>query len=181
MNQRWAPALPGATLHAGCAGSSSSPTCATTTAAPQISRTHSFRHTRATSLINAGVPLPVVQRYFGHLSPTMTMRYVQISDETQQREFLRFKKITADGRELELDPTDLYQLLELDKRADRILPNGWCLLPPRQVCDRGNACLTCDKFATDRSYLRRAQQQADLLAQLIDTRKQAFAAEPAAR
>ena len=105
----------------------------------KLSRTHSFRHTRATSLINAGVPLPVVQRYFGHLSPTMTMRYVQISDQTQQREFLRFKKITADGRELELDPTDLYQLLELDKRADRILPNGWCLLQPRQVCERVNA------------------------------------------
>jgi integrase len=142
----------------------------------QISRTHNFRHTRATGLINAGVPLPVVQRYFGHLSPTMTMRYIQISDETQQREFLRFKKITADGRELELDPADLYQLLELDKRADRILPNGWCLLPPRQTCQRGNACLTCDKFATDRSYLPEHQQQLDLVGQLIDTRKQAFQA-----
>jgi integrase len=142
----------------------------------QLSRTHSFRHTRATGLINAGVPLPVVQRYFGHLSPTMTMRYVQISDETQQREFLRFKKITADGRDLELDPTDLYQLLELDKRADRILPNGWCLLPPRQVCDRANACLTCDKFATDRSYLSEHEQQLNLVAELIDTRKQAFEA-----
>jgi hypothetical protein len=142
----------------------------------QISRTHNFRHTRATGLINAGVPLPVVQRYLGHLSPTMTMRYVQINDETQQREFLRFKKITADGRELELASADLYQLLELDKRADRILPNGWCLLPPRQVCDRGNACLTCDKFATDRSYLSEHQQQLDLVGQLIDTRKQAFQA-----
>ena len=30
-------------------------------------RTHRFRHTRATSLLNAGVPLHVVQRYFGHL------------------------------------------------------------------------------------------------------------------
>ena len=142
----------------------------------EISRTHNFRHTRATSLINAGVPLPVVQRYFGHLSPTMTMRYIQISDETQQREFLRFKKITADGRELELDPADLYELLELDKRADRILPNGWCLLPPRQVCERGNACLTCDKFATDRSYLPEHEQQLDLVGQLIETRKQAFQA-----
>jgi hypothetical protein len=142
----------------------------------RLSRTHSFRHTRATSLINAGVPLPVVQRYFGHLSPTMTMHYVQISDQTQQREFLRFKKITADGRELEIDPTDLYQLLELDKRADRILPNSWCLLPPRQVCERGNACLTCDKFATDRSYLPDHDQQLDLLGKLIDTRKQAFEA-----
>jgi integrase len=142
----------------------------------QLSRTHNFRHTRATGLINAGVPLPVVQRYFGHLSPTMTMRYVQISDQTQQREFLRFKKIAADGRELELAPSDLYQLLELDKRADRILPNGWCLLPPRQVCERGNACLTCDKFATDRSYLPEHQQQLDLVGQLIDARKQAFEA-----
>jgi integrase len=142
----------------------------------QISRTHNFRHTRATGLINAGVPLPVVQRYLGHLSPTMTMRYIQLSDQTQEREFLRFKKITADGRELELAPADLYQLLELDKRADRILPNGWCLLPPRQVCERGNACLTCDKFATDRSYLPEHQQQLDLLGQLIQTRKQAFQA-----
>jgi hypothetical protein len=142
----------------------------------ELSRTHSFRHTRASGLINAGVPLPVVQRYFGHLSLTMTMRYVQISDETQQREFLRFKKITADGRELELDPADLYQLLELDKRADRVLPNGWCLLPPRQVCQRGNACLTCDKFATDSSYLAEHEQQLELLGQLIQTRKQAFQA-----
>jgi integrase len=142
----------------------------------KLGRTHNFRHTRATSLINAGVPLPVVQRHFGHLSPTMTMRYVQISAEAQEREFLRFKKITADGRELKLDPADLYQLLELDKRANRILPNGWCLLPPRQVCERGNACLTCDKFATDASYLPEHEQQLDLLGQLIDTRKQAFAA-----
>ena len=26
---------------------------------------------------------------------------------------------------------------QLDKRTDRILPNGWCLLPPRQLCDQG--------------------------------------------
>jgi hypothetical protein len=44
------------------------------------------------------------------------------------------------------------------------------------VCERGNACLTCDKFATDRSYLSEHQQQLDLVGQLIDTRKQAFQA-----
>ena len=38
-------------------------------------RTHRFRHTRATSLLNAGVPIHVVQRYLGHLSPAMTMHY----------------------------------------------------------------------------------------------------------
>ena len=34
-------------------------------------------------------------------------------------------------------------------RTDRILPNGVCLLPPLKRCERGNACLTCDHFATD--------------------------------
>ena len=137
-------------------------------------RTHRFRHTRATSLLNAGVPLHVVQRYFGHLSPRMTMHYAQTLAATHEREFLRFAKITADARELAVDPRDLYDLLELDQRADRVLPNGYCMLPPRQVCERGNACLTCDKFATDASFLDEHEQQLGRLVDLVEHRQQAF-------
>ncbi|HEY2656843.1 MAG TPA: tyrosine-type recombinase/integrase [Solirubrobacteraceae bacterium] len=71
---------------------------------PPLSHVHRFRHTRATSLINAGVPVHVVQRYLGHLSAEMTMRYAHTLRETHEREFLRFKKITADGADLDLDP-----------------------------------------------------------------------------
>ena len=137
-------------------------------------RTHRFRHTRATSLLNAGVPMHVVQRYFGHLSPRMTMHYAQTLAATHEREFLRFHKITADARPLAVDPRDLYDLLELDQRADRVLPNGYCMLPPRQVCERGNACLTCDKFATDASFLDEHEEQLGRLVDLIDHRQQAF-------
>ena len=137
-------------------------------------RTHRFRHTRATSLLNAGVPLHVVQRYFGHLSPRMTMHYAQTLAATHEREFLRFHKITADARPLAVDPRDLYDLLELDQRADRVLPNGYCMLPPRQVCERGNACLTCDKFATDASFLDEHEQQLGRLVDLVEHRQQAF-------
>ena len=112
-----------------------------------------------TSLINAGVPVHVVQRYLGHLSPEMTMRYAHTLRETHEREFLRYKKITADGSDLDLDPRDLFALIELGKRTDRVLPNGLCMLPPRQTCNRGNACLTCDKFTTDASYLPEHEQQ----------------------
>ena len=119
----------------------------------RVSKVHRFRHTRATSLLNAGVPVHVVQRYLGHVSPRMTMHYAKTVRETHEREFLRYRKITADARELQIDPRDLYNALELDKRTDRVLPNGLCMLPPRQACQRGNACLTCGKFATDRSYL----------------------------
>lgn len=131
----------------------------------QISQTHAFRHTRATTLLNAGVPIHVVMRYFGHLSPAMTMHYAQTLTETAEREFLRFKKVTADGRTVETPTIDLYDLLHLDTRADRVLPNGWCALPPKQVCTKGNACLSCDKFVTD------AHHTAELTRQLADTER----------
>jgi integrase len=143
---------------------------------PPLSHVHRFRHTRGTSLINAGVPVHVVQRYLGHLSPEMTMRYAHTLRETHEREFLRYKKITADGNDLDLDPRDLFSLIELGKRTDRVLPNGLCMLPPRQTCDRGNACLTCDKFTTDASYLPEHQQQLDKLTELIAQRQAAFRA-----
>jgi integrase len=143
-------------------------------------RTHRFRHTRATSLLNAGVPIHVVQRYLGHLSPAMTMHYAQTLAETHEAEFLRYRKLTADGRDLEIGARDLYDMLQLDQRTDRILPNGWCLLPPRQSCDRGNACLTCDKFATDATFLPELRAQEDRTLALIDTRQAAFTARTGA-
>jgi integrase len=137
----------------------------------RISRTQNFRHSKATSLINAGVPLHVVMRYMGHLSPAMTMHYAQTLSQTHEREFLRFKKITADGREYHGDPRDLFDRLQLDRRTDRILPNGWCLLPPRQVCTKGNACLLCTKFVTDESHRPALQHQLAETGQLIARRQ----------
>jgi hypothetical protein len=112
----------------------------------------------------------------GHLTPAMTMEYAQTLASTHEAEFLRYRKITADGRDLAADPRDLYDMLELDKRADRILPNGWCLLPPRQACDKGNACLTCEKFTTDASFLPELQAQRQGTEQLIADRQRAFQA-----
>jgi hypothetical protein len=141
-----------------------------------LQRTHTFRHTAATSLLNSGVPLHVVQRWLGHLTPAMTMTYAQTLAETAEAEFLRYRKITSDGRDTALDPEDLYDMLQLDKRTDRILPHGYCTLPPRQSCDRGNACLTCDKFVTDASFLPELRQQHHRTLQLIEIRQQAFTA-----
>lgn len=141
-----------------------------------FNRTHRFRHTVATGLLNLGVPLHVVQRHLGHLTPTMTMTYAQTLQATAEAEFLRYRKVTADAKDVDLDPRDLYDMLELDRRSDRILPNGWCLLPPRQVCTKGNACLTCDKFATDATFLPELEQQRARTERLIDERQAAFRA-----
>ncbi len=117
-----------------------------------------------------------LQRYLGHLSPEMTMIYAKTLASTHEAEFLRYRKLTADARELGTDPRDLYDMLQLDKRTDRILPNGWCLLPPRQSCSKGNACLTCDKFATDATFLPELTAQLSRTQQLIGERREAFRA-----
>ncbi|MET8389928.1 tyrosine-type recombinase/integrase [Streptosporangium canum] len=140
----------------------------------RISKTHRFRRTRATDLINAGVPIHVVMRYFGHLTPTMTMHYAKTRSEAAEREFLRYKKVTADGRVAINDPSDLFDLMHLAQRADRVLP--WRLLPPRQVCAKGNACLTCDKFVTDASHRGELERQLEGTENLIGRRQTQFTA-----
>jgi len=73
------------------------------------------------------VPIHVVQRYLGHVSPAMTMHYAQTLQSTAEAEFLRYRKLTADARELGTDPTDLYDLLQLDPQRDPqagLLPAG---------------------------------------------------------
>ena len=142
-----------------------------TGAVVDFQRTHRMRHTKATDLLNAGVPIHVVQRYMGHVSPEMTMHYAKTLAETHEAEFLRFAKLRRDGRPLEMDPADVYELVQLDRHTDRILPNGVCLLPPPKRCDRGNSCLTCDHFATDARHLGELRAQLAATGELIQARQ----------
>jgi integrase len=135
------------------------------------SRSHRLRHTKATTLLNAGAPIHVVQRYLGHLSPEMSMRYAATLASTAEREFLAMVKIGRDGREVAMDRRDMLDLLQLDRRTDRVLPNGYCLLPPTRSCDKGNACHGCDHFATDRTHLSEIRRQLAETERLIDHRK----------
>ena len=89
----------------------------------------------------------------------MTLHYAVTRSQTMEEEFLKYKKVTRDGRTAAIDGTDLYELIQLDKRADRVLPNGWCTLPPKQLCDKGNACLTCPKFVTDATHAPELRRQ----------------------
>ena len=135
------------------------------------SRSHRLRHTKATTLLNAGAPIHVVQRYLGRRSPEMAMRYAATLASTAEREFLAMVKIGRDGRELGMDRRDMLDLLQLDRRTDRVLPNGYCLLPPVRSCDKGNACHSCNHFATDRSHLPEIRRQLAGTEQLIEHRK----------
>jgi len=139
-----------------------------------FSKSHRLRHTKATTLLNLGVPIHVVQRYMGHGSPTMLMHYAHTLAAIAEREFLALAKVNRDGREIAMDRQDLLDLVSLDRRVDRILPNGYCLLPPTKSCEKGNACHTCDHFATDRSYLPEIRRQLKEAEALVAARQQQY-------
>jgi hypothetical protein len=137
----------------------------------RFSQTHRLRHTRATELLNDGVPIHVVQRYLGHASPEMTLRYAATLAATAEAEFLRHKKIGAHGTDITISPSDIYDMTQLSVRTDRVLPNGVCLLPPLTTCDKGNACLSCGHFATDATHLDELLDQRSKTLTLIDLRR----------
>ncbi|GAA2410802.1 tyrosine-type recombinase/integrase [Mycolicibacterium llatzerense] len=137
----------------------------------RFTQTHRLRHTRATELLNDGVPIHVVQRYLGHKSPEMTMRYAATLAATAEAEFLKHKKIGAHGTEIGISPADILDMTQLSARTDRVLPNGVCLLPPLKSCDKGNSCLSCGHFATDATHTAELKDQYAKTAALIELRR----------
>jgi integrase len=133
----------------------------------RLSHTHRFRHTRLTRLAELGLPIHVLQRYAGHATPTMTMHYIAAREQHAEQAFLATVKLKADGTRIQFS-RDEHDSLHLFDRADRFLPNGWCLLPPLQSCDKGNACLTCSVFVTDDTHRIVLQRQLDDTTTLID-------------
>ena len=139
----------------------------------QLSHTHRFRHTKLTRLAELGLPVHVLQRYAGHATPTMSMHYIAHREEHAEQAFLATAKLRADGTRVLFSRED-HDSLHLFDRADRFLPHGWCLLPPLQTCDKGNACLTCSVFVTDDTHQRALQRQLDETEQLITRSTAAF-------
>jgi integrase len=138
-----------------------------------LSHTHRFRHTKLTRLAELGLPIHVLQRYAGHATPTMSMHYVAAREEHAEQAFLATAKLRADGTHIVFARDD-HDSLHLFNRADRFLPHGWCLLPPLQTCEKGNACLTCSVFVTDASHQSALERQLAETQALIDRATTAF-------
>jgi Phage integrase family len=139
----------------------------------RLSHTHRFRHTRLTRLAELGLPVHVLQRYAGHASPTMSMHYIAHREEHAEQAFLATVKLRADGTRVLISRED-HDILHLFDRADRLLPHGWCLLPPLQTCDKGNACLTCSVFVTDETHRSTLERQLAETGELINRTTAAF-------
>ncbi len=55
---------------------------------------HSFRHSIAVHMLEAGIPLPVIKNFLGHSSIEVTMIYASVSDELKNK-YLKENGVTA--------------------------------------------------------------------------------------
>lgn len=140
-------------------------------------QSHQFRHTVGTSMINRGVPLHIIQKYLGHETPEMTMRYARIYDQTLKQEITKFqgKVVNIAGQVIEssapeLDTADL-QWFKRNIQA-QALSNGSCALPaPMKECPHANACLTCTHFRTTIEFLDQHKEQLYQTEKIIEKAK----------
>lgn len=108
-------------------------------------RSHQFRHTVGTRMINLGVPQHIIQRYLGHKSP-----------EEKLEEFWGKRIVDITGNAVEQPVTDSGGLEWLARNVlAQALPNGYCAIPlAAGPCPHPNACLTCSHFRTDITFLQ---------------------------
>ncbi|MEC4882230.1 MAG: site-specific integrase [Scytonema sp. PMC 1070.18] len=124
---------------------------------------HQFRHTVGTTMINNGVPHHIIQRYLGHSSPAMTMRYTYIYDETLRKEVEKYhesKVVNFQGETVELEETILTSNDDLEwfkKNVQaRALEHGYCARPKvLGDCDIPgfDGCYNCPHWRTNKNFL----------------------------
>lgn len=138
---------------------------------------HAFRHTVGTRMINNNVPQYIVQKFLGHESPEMTMRYAHIHDETMKKEFVKFKEKFVNNQgflinedDKEVDNADL-QWFKKNINA-QALPNGYCRLPVLAgACPHANACLDCTHFCTAKVFIKEHKNQPERTNEVLEIAK----------
>lgn len=135
-------------------------------------RSHNFRHTVATRMINSGVPQHIVQRYLGHATPDMTAVYAHIHDQTMKEEYAKYRGKVVDVTGKVVAQNSIVDAGDLQWVKKHILAqtlsNGKCALPiVAGDCPHANACLTCVHFRTDASFLPQHKAQLEETQRLI--------------
>ncbi|MGA4466839.1 tyrosine-type recombinase/integrase [Bacillus bombysepticus] len=120
---------------------------------------HAFRHTKGVELINLGMNLTHIMKWFAHSSPEMTLIYAKIADDTLRKEWekaqekkgplLRINLDNGQVNEMEMDEDLIHwEYIRSNVEAVRV-PLGFCLASKKEGCPYVvTPCLTCPNFCT---------------------------------
>ena len=78
---------------------------------------HSFRHSIAVHILEAGIPLPVIKNFLGHSSIDVTMVYATVSDELKNK-YLKENRTMATlmAEEKKTEPKQSYSVFDFLNR-----------------------------------------------------------------
>lgn len=126
-------------------------------------KSHDYRHTLATNMLEQDIPLSIIQKILHHDSIEMSLAYVEVTDKRKiekHKEFINVKgKISPIFTDIKLDDVVNVEWIKENINA-QMLPNGICGLPAKlKKCPHANSCLTCKNFRTSIQYLDIHKQQ----------------------
>ncbi len=143
---------------------------------------HQLRHTYATALVNAGVPLQTLMALLGHVSAAMSLRYGRLFDATVKADYeraLEQAKAHLGGPVLPVAEPSRPPLAGDWRDAPAIkarLAGGYCIRTAAQgACAYANICEHCPNFRSDATFLPvLAAQRADAQALADDARRRGW-------
>jgi integrase/recombinase XerD len=79
---------------------------------------HCLRHTNASELLNAGIPLECLKELLGHSTVEMTRRYAKLTDKTREQEYFKAMSIIEKGENyghyrIDLELQEIHEKKEL--------------------------------------------------------------------
>jgi integrase/recombinase XerD len=84
---------------------------------------HCLRHTYATDLVNAGMPLECLEKLMGHSRLEVTRRYARVSDKTREEEYFKAMDV-IERREADGDCGRDRELQEILEKTQLLPPHG---------------------------------------------------------
>lgn len=145
-------------------------------------KNHAFRHTKGVELINLGMNLTHVMKWFAHASPEMTMVYAKIADDTLRKEWeqaqakkgplLRVDLGRAKVSEMDMDEDLIHwEYIRSNIEAARV-PLGYCLASKKEGCPFViTPCLTCPNFCTTPENLPDFEQEIEKVEEHLELTK----------
>lgn len=135
-------------------------------------RSHDYRHTIATKMVELDIPIQIIQKVLHHESPEMTLAYAEIRETHKIKKFKDF--VNAQG---ELAPLEEFKEIEEELITAewirqninaQVLPNGYCGMPIKLgKCPHANSCLECSNFRTSADFLEQHKNQLKKTYELI--------------
>lgn len=119
---------------------------------------HAFRHTMGKRMREQNIAFQYIQEQLHHLSPEMTMHYVEYMDREKIKKYQNFIDIKGMSSPLQIPIESNNDMCYAEYMRAYInmqmLPNGICARPVKLgACKHGNSCLTCQEFRTSIEHL----------------------------